>query len=128
MKLLVDTHTLLWSVEEPTKISMPAMAVLQDPNNDRFVSAATIWELAIKVGLGKLKLSKPYRPWIDEAIDVLAMDILPITIEYADFQVKLPTHHKDPFDRMMIVQSLVDSIPIVSIDAVFDSYGVTRIW
>ena len=128
MKLLVDTHTLLWSVDEPAKISVPAMAVLQYPNNDRYVSAATIWELAIKVGLGKLTLSKPYRPWIEEAIYDLAMEILPVTIEYADFQATLPPHHKDPFDRMMISQSLVESIPIVTIDAVFDSYGVKRIW
>ncbi len=124
----MDTHTLLWSVEQPATISVPAMAVLQDPNNDRYVSAATVWELAIKVGLGKLKLSKPYRAWIEEAIYDLAMEILPVTIEYADFQATLPPHHRDPFDRMMISQSLVDSIPIVSIDAVFDLYGVARIW
>ncbi len=120
MRLLVDTHTLLWSVEEPAKISTPAMAVLQDPSNYRFVSAATLWELAIKVGFGKLKLLKPYRAWIVEAISDLALNILPINFVYSDFLVTLPTHHKDPFDRMMISQSLVDDIPIVSIDALFD--------
>jgi PIN domain nuclease of toxin-antitoxin system len=128
VKVLLDTHTLFWSVEEPAKVSSPAMTVLQDPANQRLLSAGTVWELAIKVGIGKLVLSMPYRQWLETAINDLKLDILPITVAYGERQSVLPPHHKDPFDRLMIAQALVDGIAIASVDAMFDSYGVTRIW
>jgi PIN domain nuclease of toxin-antitoxin system len=125
---LIDTHTLFWSVEEPSKLSATALAALQDPANDRLLSAATIWELAIKFGQGKIALAMPYRQWMETAITDLKLNILPITVEYAERQAVLPPHHKDPFDRLMIAQALVEGIPIVSADVAFDPYGVTRIW
>ncbi len=128
MRLLLDTHTLFWSADDPSKLSPMAMAVLQDPNNDRLLSAATIWELAIKLGQGKITLSKPYRQWMETAITDLKLGILPITVEYAERLSALPPHHKDPFDRLMIAQALVDGIAVVGVDAAFDAYGVTRIW
>src|ERR1019366_5363125 len=127
MRLLLDTHTLIWSVEEPAKVSVPAMTAMHDPGNVRLLSAATIWELAIKVSLGKIKLSMPYREWMEKAINDLVLEIMPITVEYAARQATLPAHHKDPFDRLIIAQALLDGIPVVSADAVFDQYGVTRI-
>ena len=87
--MLLDTHTLFWSVEEPSKVSAPAMAAMQDPANHRLLSAATIWELAIKIGLQKIKLSMPNRQWMEKAITDLTLDILPITIEYAERQIVL---------------------------------------
>lgn len=128
MKLLLDTHTLIWSVDEPSKVSATAMAALQDPAAVRLLSAATVWELAIKVGQGKLTLSMPYRQWLEKAIADLVLEILPITVEYGERYATLPPHHKDPFDRLMVAQSLVDGIPLVGVDAAFDPYGVTRIW
>ena len=128
MKLLLDSHALIWSVEEPAKLSATAATAVRDPANDRMVSAATIWELAIKVGMGKLTLLPAYRPWMERAIVVLGLGIIPVTVEYAERQAVLPLHHKDPFDRLMIAQALVDGIAIVSNEAVFDLYGVTRIW
>ena len=128
MRLLLDTHTLFWSVQEPSKLSASAMAALQDPTNVRPVSAATIWELAIKVGQGKIALSMPYRQWMETAITDLKLDILPVTVEYAERLSLLPPHHKDPFDRLMIAQALVDGIAVVGVDVFFDAYGVTRIW
>ena len=128
MRLLLDTHTLFWSVEEPTKVSTTAMAAIRPLANDVLLSAATIWELAIKVGQGKIALSMPYRQWMERAIVDLKLTILPVTVEYADRQSILPMHHKDPFDRLMIAQALVEGIPIVSADAAFDAYGVARIW
>jgi PIN domain nuclease of toxin-antitoxin system len=125
---LIDTHTLLWSVEEPSKVSATAMAAMQDPANDRLLSAATIWELAIKVGQGKITLSVSYRQWMETAIADLKLNILPITVEYAERLSVLPPHHKDPFDRLLIAQALIDGIPIASVDVAFDPYGVTRIW
>jgi PIN domain nuclease of toxin-antitoxin system len=102
--------------------------VLQDPANDLLLSAAMIWELAIKIGQGKLTLSLPYRLWMDNAIADLGLTILPVTVEYAERQAGLPPYHKDPFDRLIIAQALVGGVPVVSADGVFDSYGITRIW
>lgn len=96
--------------------------------NERLLSAATIWELAIKVGLGKLTLSAPYRQWMAKAINDLVATILPITVDYADAQSGLSKHHWDPFDRMLIAQSQVEGISLVSNDTIFDRYGVSRIW
>jgi len=128
VRLLIDTHTLLGSVEEPSKVSAPALAALLVPTNDRLLSAATIWELAIEVGQGKIALSIPYRKWMETAITDLKLSILPVTVPYAEQQSLLPPHHKDPFDRLMIAQALVEGIPVVSVDVAFDPYGVTRIW
>ena len=128
MRLLLDTHTLFWSVDDPSKVSARAMAAMVAPTNDRLLSAATIWELAIKVGQGKITLSMPYRLWMETAIADLKLTILPVTVAYAERQAGLPPHHKDPFDRLIIAQALVDGISVVSVDAAFDPYGVTRIW
>ena len=128
MRLLLDTHTLFWSVDDPSKVSAQAMAAMVAPTNDRLLSAATIWELAIKVGQGKITLSMPYRLWMETAIADLKLTILPVTVAYAERQAGLPPHHKDPFDRLIIAQALVDGISVVSVDVAFDPYGVARIW
>jgi len=128
VRLLLDTHTLIWSVEDPSRVSTTAMASMANTANERLLSAASILELAIKVGQGKITLSLPYRQWMDKAISDLQLVILPVTVEYAERQSTLPPHHKDPFDRLIIAQALVDGIPIVSSDVAFDSYHVTRVW
>jgi PIN domain nuclease of toxin-antitoxin system len=128
MRLLVDSHSLIWAVDDPTLLTPAAVLALQDPANELLLSAATIWEIAIKVGLGKLTLTIPYRQWMDQAIADLGLVVLPITVAYADGQASLPWHHRDPFDRLLIAQALVEGIPIVSADPQFDGYGVTRLW
>jgi PIN domain nuclease of toxin-antitoxin system len=128
MRLLVDSHALLWAADQPSQLSSAAAAALQDSANNLLVSAATVWELAIKVGLKKLKLTKPYRDWMTQALADLDAVLLPITVEYADVQALLPMHHRDPFDRLLIAQATVEHLPVVSHDAVFDAYAVTRIW
>lgn len=128
MKLLLDTHTLLWATDDPSKLGPAALAALQDPASELLLSAATIWELAIKIGQGKLALSMPFRKWVETASDDLRLTLLPVTLEFAERVVTLPPHHKDPFDRLMIAQSLVAGIPIEGADAAFDLYGVTRVW
>jgi PIN domain nuclease of toxin-antitoxin system len=128
VRLLLDTHTLIWAVDDPSRLSGPATTALQDPANELLLSAATVWELAIKIGQKKLALSVPYRQWMDRAIADLELALLPVTVEYAEKQAGLPSHHKDPFDRLIIAQALVDGIPVVCADPAFDAYGVTRIW
>jgi PIN domain nuclease of toxin-antitoxin system len=128
VKLLVDAHTLIWAVDDPSKLGRQAVTALQDPGNDLILSAGTIWEIAIKVGLGKLSLSMPYREWMNQAITDLGMAVLPITVEYADVQGNLPRHHGDPFDRLLVAQAQVENMALVSADPGFDPYGINRLW
>jgi PIN domain nuclease of toxin-antitoxin system len=128
MRLLLDTHILIWAVDQPTNLSTAAATTLQDPANERFLSAGALWEIAIKVGLGKLTLSQPYRQWIEKAIADLRLAVLPITIDHAEVLTGLPHHHRDPFDRLLVAQSLVEIMPLVSADSQLDSYAITRIW
>ena len=128
MRLLVDTHALIWAVDDPSKLSRRAVRVLEDSANELLLSAATIWEIAIKVGVKKLSLSHPYRQWMNKAIADLGLTLLPITVEYSDVQAALPRHHGDPFDRMLAAQAQVENVPLVSADLFFDQYGVRRIW
>jgi PIN domain nuclease of toxin-antitoxin system len=125
---LLDGHSLLWAVDDPAKLGPGAVAAMQDPANELLLSAGTIWELAIKVGLKKLSLSLPFRQWVTKAIVDLGLTVLPITVEYADIQAGLPPHHRDPFDRLLIAQAMVEKAPIISIDVAFDPNGVSRVW
>lgn len=128
MRLLLDSHTLIWAADDPLKIPAITLGLIQDPANDRLISAATIWEIAIKVGKGRLPLSLPYRQWMDQAIADLCLSILPIELDHAERQSTLQQYHDDPFDRLLAAQSLVAHLPLVSGDVIFDSYGVHRIW
>lgn len=128
MRLLIDTHTLIWTVDDPAKLGSEAALALQDPANELLLSAGSVWELAIKVGLGKLSLSLPYRQWVSLAIAELAASVVPVTVEYADVQSRLPLHHRDPFDRLLVAQSRVENVPLVSADEIFDRYGIARLW
>lgn len=128
MRFLLDSHTLIWAVDTPVKLTRPAMQALSNPAAMRYISTATIWEIAIKVGKGRLPLSLPYRRWIEKAISDLVLVILPVTLDHAEHLIGLPFHHRDPFDRMLASQALVEGIPLIGGDAMFDAYGVTRIW
>ena len=128
MRHLVDAHSLIWALDDPAKLGAAAATALQDPANELLVSAGTMWELAIKTSLGKLSLSLPFRRWVERAIADLDLEVLPITLDHAERQAGLPFHHRDPFDRLLAAQALVEGIPVVSADAAFDPYGVKRIW
>jgi PIN domain nuclease of toxin-antitoxin system len=128
MRLLIDAHALIWAVDDPSKLTPQTATALQDPANELLLSAATIWEVAIKAGLKKLALSMPYRRWMTKAIGDLGLTVLPITVEYADVQAGLPQHHRDPFDRLLAAQAFVEKVSVVSADGIFDQYGVNRVW
>lgn len=127
MRLLLDAHTLVWAAESPSKLGSRATTEIKKQTNERFVGAGTVWELAIKVGLGKLSLSLPFADWMNKAIADLAATILPISIEHAAKQTEL-AGRGDPFDRLLAAQSLVETMTIVSNDADLDQYGVQRLW
>jgi PIN domain nuclease of toxin-antitoxin system len=128
VRLLLDTHALLWLVEGDAQLSQSATDMLVDSANDLLLSSVTYWELAIKVSIGKYRLAEPLAAYVEEAIRLYALTVLPIEVTHAQAVVNLPYHHKDPFDRMLIAQSIVEQVAIVSSDRAFDAYSVQRLW
>ena len=128
MTLLLDTHTVLWFVEDAPALSARAKAAIEDLDNTPTYSIASVWEMAIKVGLGKLAVSRPLYPEFARLLQEHGFEQLGISYRHASEVTRLPWHHRDPFDRLLIAQALVESLPIVSVDPAFDHYDVTRIW
>jgi len=128
MRVLIDSHALIWYVDQDNLLSPASHAAISDPTNDLLLSAGSIWEIGIKVGLGKLILTEPFKPWMNQAISDLDVTVLPLTVEYVDVQSNLPRHHGDPFDRLIVAQAIIEQVPIISADANLDAYGITRIW
>ena len=128
MRVLLDTHTFLWFLLEDPQLSPTASDVIIDPTNDIEVSPATYWEIAIKISLGKYELPEPYDIFIEREIATNDFHILPIEPKHTAVLTTLPFHHRDPFDRLLIAQAMVEAIPILSIDTAFDSYPMTRLW
>ena len=131
MKLLLDTHTFLWHSDGNPQVSTKATALLVDPANELFLSMASVWEIAIKVGLKKLTLSSSYSQFMTEAINGYGLTVLPITFEDCAEYEMLPfptSKHRDPFDRLIITQAKRNGLDIVGADANFDPYGVARLW
>ena len=128
MRLLLDTHALLWFLNGDPLLVPNAKALIRDPANHKYVSVATCWEMAIKVGLKKLSLGEPATTFLPRELAANKFDLLSIELAHATFVETLPPHHKDPFDRLLVAQALIEKIQLVSADAVFDRYGVTRLW
>jgi PIN domain nuclease of toxin-antitoxin system len=128
VRLLLDTHTLLWFYLGDAQLSPAAQAAIVDPINTKSVSPASFWEIAIKVSLRKYVLNESYEDFIQHAIFDNGFDILAIEPKHTAALITLPYHHKDPFDRLLIVQAIVEGIRLVSADAIIDAYGVPRIW
>ena len=128
MILLLDTHSFIWFIEGSPRLSDTARTLITDGNNEVFLSIASLWEMAIKSSLGKLALSEPYELLIPTQLRLNRITLLDISLSHPVRVSKLPFHHRDPFDRLLIAQSMVEDIPIISSDAIFDDYGVKRIW
>jgi len=128
MRLLLDTHSFLWFVSGDERISPTARVLVEDMQNEVFLSVASLWEMAIKVSLGRLQLEQPFDAFISQQISINHIRLLNITIGHTAKVAELPFHHRDPFDRLLIAQALVEQMPIVSGDPVLDMYGVTRLW
>lgn len=128
MRYLLDAHSIIWALDNPSRLGKGAVTVLENSANDLVVSTATIWEMAIKVGLKKLSLSLPFREWMERAVADLGLTVSTITLDITAKQIALPFHHRDPFDRILVAHCLVESIPLVTADVVFERYNVIRVW
>lgn len=128
MRLLLDTHAFLWFVLNSPQLSPRALDLIQNATHDVLVSPASYWEIAIKVSLGKYEVPGNFQDWMEHQLRVNNLGILPISIAHVAAVIRLPFYHRDPFDRLLCAQVLVEGIPIVSVDGVFDSYGVDRQW
>lgn len=128
MRLLLDSHTLLWYTHGDPQLSETAKALILDPTHEIFISTASYWEIAIKVSVGKLKLNQPYANFIDICLNKYGFTIISAEPRYTAQLIGLPFHHKDPFDRLLVVQAMVENMPIISKDAVLDAYGIVRFW
>jgi PIN domain nuclease of toxin-antitoxin system len=130
VKLLLDTHTLLWLVEGSPNLSAPAQVALNDPANELFLSAASVWELAIKTTSPKqqLILSDPLDVYIAKWTGAYQLSQLAIQTTHALRVVALPNHHRDPFDRVLIAQALVEGMTLVSGDSKFAPYSIPILW
>jgi PIN domain nuclease of toxin-antitoxin system len=124
VKVLLDTNALLWWRSGSSRLPTRVSDEISDPDNNIVVSIASLWEIAIKRGLGKLRFPENF----DEVMAEEEFDLLTITYAHLRMLGGLPQHHRDPFDRMMVAQALAEGIPIATSDRVFTSYGVQIVW
>lgn len=127
MKILLDTHAFLWFVNDDAQLSSTARNLIES-DTDVWVSMASLWEIAIKVSINKLTLPQPFNEFISQQIQTNEMDILSISLAHLNHLLTLPLHHRDPFDRLLIAQSQVEKVSLVSLDAIVDRYNINRIW
>ena len=128
MRLPLDTHAFLWWLAGSRRLSANARSAIENDANDVLVSAATAWEIATKHRLGKLPQAELVAQDVQGAVAGQGFEALAITVDDAQGGGQLPGRHRDQFDRMLIAQAVVHGLALVSIDAVFDGYGVNRLW
>ena len=128
MRLLLDTHGMYWYIEGNQQLSATARTLIQDTSNEVLISPASYWEIAIKISVGKWQLNRTYEEFIDIGLNQYGFQILPILPTHTARLIGLPFHHKDPFDRLLLAQAIVEGISIISNDAALDAYGITRLW
>ena len=128
MKYLLDTHTLLWITREDDQLSPIAREIYLDQHHDIFISMASLWEMSIKISLGKLNVHMPLAEFVKFHVRGNQINILDIKLPHIEQIEILPLHHRDPFDRLIVTQAMVENMPILSRDSHFDLYPVKRVW
>ncbi|MGA7876586.1 MAG: type II toxin-antitoxin system VapC family toxin [Desulfoferrobacter sp.] len=128
MRLLLDTHTFLWFIVGDERLPQVARNMIADIANEVLLSVASLWEIAIKTSLGKLVLGRPFEELIPEQLILNRIEILPIGLDDLSEVARLPFHHRDPFDRLIIAQAVRKGLPIVGKDGEFAFYQVQLIW
>jgi PIN domain nuclease of toxin-antitoxin system len=131
VEILLDTHAFLWYMAGDSRLSDNAKAYIDNRENIQYLSIASLWEIAIKYSSGRLTLMEPYETLIPRLLQINRINVLNISVEHMSEVANLSfpdSTHKDPFDRLIIVQSKVEDIPVLSIDVKFDAYGINRLW
>ena len=124
MRLLLDTHIFIWWADQPEKLSPAALSALEDEANELLLSVASVWEMQIKMQLGKLKLSLPLKELVKNQQEINDLTVSPVALTHVLALDALPFHHKDPFDRLLIAQSIEEKLTIVTADSQFSAYSV----
>ncbi|MGL6344398.1 MAG: type II toxin-antitoxin system VapC family toxin [Waterburya sp.] len=135
MNLLLDTHVFLWFVNDHPKLSNHFKDLIEDDDNVSYLSMASLWKMSIKFNLGKLRLDPNYEEFVEREVITSSIKLprkaeyrsLKIELEHFKINAALPFHHRDPFDRLIIAQAVVENLPIISVDSAFDKYSVTLI-
>ncbi|OCQ95605.1 twitching motility protein PilT [Oscillatoriales cyanobacterium USR001] len=128
MRLLLDTHTLIWFFAGDSQLSSIARILIEDEDNNKLLSVASVWEMAIKKSQGNLNFTLPFQEYIEEKLSWEDFNLLNINLDHLNAIVTMPFYHKDPFDRLIVAQAMVEGIPILSKDSAFDAYSINRIW
>lgn len=128
MKVLIDTHVLLWVLTDSGKLSPTATAAYRNPDNELYVSAASLWELGIKISLGKLVLQNDWPTTITNELERNGIRWLPIEMAHCVTVATLPFHHRDPFDRLLVAQALHEDMSLLTADTTLPIYGVKILW
>jgi len=128
MKVLLDTQTWLWMQVSPERLNDRALALVKDESVDLLLSAASSWEMAIKYALGKLPLPEPPADYVPDRMRTSGVSGIPVTHRHALHVAQLPTHHRDPFDRVLIAQAQLDGLTVLTADRVFEKYDVPVRW
>lgn len=128
MRLLLDTHALLWFLTDDARLSRTAHALVVAPSAEVWVSAASLWEIVIKSSLGKLPLPRPFAELIPPQLEKEQIQVLPIRVEHLEVLERLPFHHRDPFDRLLLAQAVAERLTLISRDEAFAAYEVQTAW
>jgi PIN domain nuclease of toxin-antitoxin system len=128
MKYLLDTHTFIWLIGYPDKLSKTVVQLIENPDNSLYLSAASGWEIAIKCSIGKLVLPERPESFIPHQMKIIGIEELPVTLAHALGTTKLPEIHKDPFDRLLVSQAIAEKCPIMTSDSLIARYDVQTIW
>jgi PIN domain nuclease of toxin-antitoxin system len=128
MRLLLDTCALLWFLSNDSQLSATAKAAIEDPAHVRWLSPISLLEIALKVRIGKLPLVRPFGTLFPAELLANDIHLLPLEPQHIEPLTTLPLHHRDPFDRLIAATALAEGLTVVSADAVFDAYGLARLW
>lgn len=128
MKYLLDTHTILWYATNDRRLPVKQYETIESSQNQIFISHVSIWEIGIKSAIGKLKIENTVESFVREKIEPYNFFFLSIELHHILKATSLPQHHHDPFDRLLIAQSIIENIPVISSDTTFDQYGINRVW
>ena len=128
MRLLLDTHSFLWFIGGDKRLSANAREAIADLDNEAFLSMASLWEIAVKINIGKLKLPQPFGALIPEQLMGNEIKMLPAELSHLTQYIDLPLHHRDPFDRLIIAQAQAEAMTVVSKDPLFERYEVDLLW